>query len=178
MVSGPGYEVVHVGWLPWENVGTVFVALSTVGVIGVDLGQLEFETFAQALQTRVGVLALEDHSIAQPAVLQLHEYFLGKRKVFDLPIDYRGQTPFRQAVLKLTAEIPCGSMETYQGIAQKLGNPNAVRAVGQALAQNPIPIIVPCHRVVGSDMSMVGYSASGGIETKLALLQLEKALLL
>jgi methylated-DNA-[protein]-cysteine S-methyltransferase len=113
--------------------------------------------------------------LAKKAIDQLREYFTGNRRQFDLPIDWSQMIGFQHDVLKLTFEIPYGQTRTYGDIARKLGNPTGARAVGAAVGSNPIPIFIPCHRVVGSNGSLHGYSAPGGIETKAWLLQLEGA---
>jgi methylated-DNA-[protein]-cysteine S-methyltransferase len=113
--------------------------------------------------------------LAKKAIGQLHEYFTGNRRQFDLPIDWSQMIGFQHDVLKLTFEIPYGQTRTYGDIARKLGNPTGARAVGAAVGSNPIPIFIPCHRVVGSNGSLHGYSAPGGIETKAWMLQLEGA---
>jgi methylated-DNA-[protein]-cysteine S-methyltransferase len=110
---------------------------------------------------------------ASEAARQLEEYFAGKRKQFDVPLVLRG-TPFQMAVWKALQEIPYGETRSYKDIAAAIGRPNAVRAVGQANRANPVAIIVPCHRVVGSDGSLTGY-AGAQIHLKEKLLQLEKA---
>jgi methylated-DNA-[protein]-cysteine S-methyltransferase len=101
---------------------------------------------------------------------QLGEYFAGARKVFDLELAPHG-TDFQLAVLAALQEIPYGETRSYRDIAERLGNPKAVRAVGTANGRNPIPIIIPCHRVIGSDGSLTGFG--GGLDTKKYLLQLE-----
>ena len=101
------------------------------------------------------------------AAAQLEEYFAGERTEFDLPLAARG-TPFQQRVWSLLREIPFGETTTYGALAQALGNPRTVRAVGLANGRNPISVIVPCHRVIGADGSLVGFG--GGIERKRALL--------
>jgi methylated-DNA-[protein]-cysteine S-methyltransferase len=102
---------------------------------------------------------------------QLHEYFVGERRVFDLPLDAPG-TPFRESVWRILREIPFGATTTYAAIAARLGDPNAVRAVGSANGANPLSIVVPCHRVVGSDGALTGYA--GGMRTKARLLAHER----
>lgn len=101
---------------------------------------------------------------------QLRAYFEGRRKRFDLPLSPAG-TPFQKAVWRELARIPYGTVETYGSLAARLGS--APRAVGAACARNPIPIVVPCHRVVGADGSLGGYSGGEGLATKRALLRLE-----
>ncbi len=101
---------------------------------------------------------------------QLAEYFSGKRKDFELPLSLTG-TEFQVSVLKALQEIPYGETTSYGAIAKQIGRPKAVRAVGAANGRNPIPIIVPCHRVIGSSGDLTGFG--GGLDTKEALLRLE-----
>jgi methylated-DNA-[protein]-cysteine S-methyltransferase len=105
------------------------------------------------------------------AVEQLGEYFEGARTQFDLPLDPRGR-PFDRAVWALLAEIPYGETRSYGELARALGRPDRARAVGAANARNPLPIVLPCHRVIGSDGSLTGYG--GGLDLKRALLALER----
>lgn len=106
---------------------------------------------------------------------QLEEYFNKERTTFDLPLDPEG-TEFQKKVWKELLEIPYGSTVTYSELSSRLGDKKAIRAVGKANGQNPIPIVIPCHRVVGSNNDLVGYS--GGIERKRWLLKHEGAILL
>ena len=108
------------------------------------------------------------------AVKQLNEYFAREREVFSIPLRPAG-TPFQLRVWKALEEIPYGHTRTYLDIARALGIPAAVRAVGAANGRNPLPIFVPCHRVIGSNGSLTGYG--GGLEVKLELLRLEGVLL-
>jgi methylated-DNA-[protein]-cysteine S-methyltransferase len=101
---------------------------------------------------------------------QLHDYFSGSRKTFDYPLAPKG-TPFQLAVWNALLEIPYGDTVTYAQLAQRIGKPAAVRAVGAANGANPIPVIIPCHRVIGSNGTLTGYG--GGIERKQWLLALE-----
>lgn len=104
--------------------------------------------------------------------LQLNMYFRGFNEPFSVPIDWRCYSPFQEAVLRLTADIPYGKITTYGAMAKAAGSPKAARAVGGALHSNRTPILVPCHRVVGRDGSLTGFG--GGLEMKKALLMLEK----
>ena len=110
------------------------------------------------------------NAIVKDAVNQVEEYFKGKRSKFDLPLDLTGQTPFRTKVLRECARIPFGRVLTYANLAGKAGNPRASRAAGGAMAHNPIALIIPCHRVVGSDRGLHGFSSPGGLKTKAILL--------
>ena len=105
------------------------------------------------------------------AFSQLDEYFHGKRKEFDFPLEMRG-TEFQKKVWMALSDIPYGETRTYKEIATAVGSPKASRAVGMANNKNPIAIVVPCHRVIGSNGKLVGYA--GGLEMKTALLEIEK----
>lgn len=108
------------------------------------------------------------------AIAQLHEYFAGARETFSVPLRPAG-TPFQLSVWRALEEIPYGHTRTYRDIAEFIGRPTATRAVGAANGQNPLPIFVPCHRVIGSNGSLTGFG--GGLDVKLALLRLEGVLL-
>jgi methylated-DNA-[protein]-cysteine S-methyltransferase len=105
---------------------------------------------------------------------ELKEYFAGKRQTFDLPLDLSGAPEFHQAVWQELLKIPYGHTTSYLAIAEKLGNPKSVRAVGQASAHNPIAIIIPCHRVIAKSGDLQGYFY--GLDTKRQLLELENPL--
>ena len=119
------------------------------------------------------VVYLESHTAE--VVSQLAGYLDGIRRQFSLPIDFSRMTPFQMAVLKRTCQIPYGETLTYKDIAIQMGNENAARAVGRVEATNPIPLIIPCHRVLGSDGNLHGYAGPGGTELKAWLLKLEKS---
>ncbi|MBA2368392.1 MAG: methylated-DNA--[protein]-cysteine S-methyltransferase [Candidatus Protochlamydia sp.] len=113
----------------------------------------------------------EDDSIILETEKQLNEYFFSQRRGFDLPIETLG-TSFQQGVWKQLNQIPYGTTWSYKDIALKINNPLAVRAVGSAIGRNPISIIVPCHRVVGSNGSLTGFA--GGLDRKKFLLDIER----
>ena len=112
------------------------------------------------------------NALTDKAAGQLEEYFVGKRREFDVPLDPQG-TKFQRSVWKALLEIPYGETRSYKQIAQMVKNPKAYRAVGMANNKNPIWIVIPCHRVIGADGSLTGYG--GGLEMKQRLLELEKA---
>lgn len=116
-----------------------------------------------------------EHPVLTKTVEQLNEYFDGQRNTFDLPLVLKG-TDFQQKVWKQLQQIPYGQTITYRQLAKRLGDPQKARAVAGANGMNPIPIIIPCHRVIGADNKLTGYS--WGIERKEFLLRLEGALLL
>ena len=126
-------------------------------------------TLAQTVSPRI----LRAPGRLDQASRQLDEYFDGTRTVFDLPLDFRLATGFRRAVLAHLPAIPYGHTESYAQVAAAAGSPKAVRAVGTACARNPLPVVVPCHRVVRSDGTAGGYA--GGPDAKHALLALESA---
>jgi len=105
---------------------------------------------------------------------QLAQYFAGQRSQFDLPLKLDSGTAFQNAVWQALLAIPAGSTRTYGDLARQLGKAKAVRAIGAAVGRNPLSIIVPCHRVIGADGSLVGYA--GGLQRKTALLHLEGVL--
>jgi len=111
------------------------------------------------------------NKLTDKAAKQLEEYFEGKRRKFDVPLNPQG-TEFQRSVWRTLQEIPYGETRSYKQVAQAAGSPNACRAVGLANNKNPIWIMIPCHRVIGSDGSLTGYG--GGLEMKQKLLELEK----
>jgi methylated-DNA-[protein]-cysteine S-methyltransferase len=115
--------------------------------------------------------AARDPDALADAAAQLDEYFAGRRTLFDLPLDLAG-TPFQRRVWAALRQIPFGTTTTYTELARAVGRPDIVRAVGAAVGRTPVPIIVPCHRVIGADGSLTGYG--GGLQRKRALLDLER----
>jgi methylated-DNA-[protein]-cysteine S-methyltransferase len=109
-----------------------------------------------------------------PACQQLSEYLSGERQAFDLPIDWEILPVFQRRALEATFAVPYGKTTTYASIASQLGKPRAARAVGRAEATNPMPLVLPCHRVLGSDGKLHGYGGPGGIGMKEWLLELER----
>ncbi len=114
------------------------------------------------------------HPVLKQAREQLGDYFAGQRHQFDVPLDLRCGTAFQQSVWQALLGIPQGETISYGEVSRRIGNPAAVRAVGGAVGRNPVSIIVPCHRVMGSNGTLTGYG--GGLTRKTALLQLEGAL--
>jgi methylated-DNA-[protein]-cysteine S-methyltransferase len=114
-----------------------------------------------------------EHPVLQQAQSQLTDYFAGRRTSFDLPLDFAQGTGFQQDVWRALLKIPRGATCSYGTLSADIGKPAAVRAVGGAVGRNPLSIIVPCHRVMGGSGALTGYA--GGIERKIALLQLEGA---
>ena len=141
----------------------MFVVDSPIGPLGV--------TVAGDTVINVRFGARPGPSAGHPVAAQLTEYFAGELTGFTVPFELRGGSEFEQAVWAEIAKIPYGEMITYGAIATALGDPGAARAVGTACNHNPIPVIVPCHRVVGAGGKMVGFG--GGLDRKRKLLELE-----
>jgi methylated-DNA-[protein]-cysteine S-methyltransferase len=157
------YDVVE------SPVGDLFVAATDRGVCRISYRPEGMEdTVARTFGTRVLRVPLDE------VRRELDEYFEGRRREFDLPLDLRVAS-FNEAVLNELARVPYGRTETYGGLAAKVGRPRAARAVGTIMNRNPIPIVLPCHRVVGANGSLTGYA--GGLEVKRTLLELEGATL-
>jgi methylated-DNA-[protein]-cysteine S-methyltransferase len=155
-------------------VGRLLVAATPQGLCRITFDP-EPERELDALARRFGPRVLRSPKPLRRVRRELDEYFEGRRQEFDLPVDLRRLPEFQQTVLAELVRVPFGSVETYGGLATRIGRPRAARAVGGALNRNPVPIVVPCHRVVGSTGSLVGYG--GGLERKERLLALEGALL-
>ena len=130
------------------------------------VGEKYYPGIASEWQRDTNVIAIKS------AITQLDEYFSGKRKSFDLPLEPEG-TEFQRQVWNALTKLRFGETATYAQLAQRIGNPKAVRAVGAANGRNPISIVIPCHRVVGADGSLTGYA--GGLARKEALLRMESA---
>jgi methylated-DNA-[protein]-cysteine S-methyltransferase len=166
------HPVLYYGELATSPVGPISVALSEAGLVAVEFGEAGPE-FLEHLQRNRRAEAVRSPERAGPVLQQLEEYFAGKRGSFNVPVDLSHSTGFQRQVLQAAARVPRGGLATYAEIARHIGKPRASRAVGQALARNPVPIVIPCHRVVAADGSLTGYSGRGGIRTKARLLVLE-----
>ena len=151
-------------------VGRLLVAVSEAGVCRISFDP-EPERELDALARLHGRRVLRSAPPLDGVRRELDEYFDQRRTTFDLSVDVAGLPAFQQLVLAELARVPYGEVATYGGLAAKIGKPRAARAVGGALNRNPIPIVLPCHRVVGASGKLVGYA--GGLERKRALLTLE-----
>ncbi|MBE9479465.1 MAG: methylated-DNA--[protein]-cysteine S-methyltransferase [Chloroflexi bacterium] len=167
--------VVYYDYVPTSPIGAFFVGLSEQGVVALSFEESE-EIFLAWLQRRGRAGMVREPSKLREVVSQVLEYLEGRRNVFTLSYDLRSLTPFQRDVLTTVQEVPRGEYLTYGELARRIGRPGAARAVGRALGSNPIPILIPCHRVLAADGSLGGYSGRGGVRTKEALLRLEGAL--
>jgi methylated-DNA-[protein]-cysteine S-methyltransferase len=164
---------ISIGRLSSSPIGPLWVASSELGVVAVDWSMPQAD-FIRQLHRHFHTDVTYDEIITAGALSQLSEYLVGNRRQFDLPIELIGMTPFQVQVLQLTMDIPYGHTSTYKEIAARSRNGHAARAVGRVEATNPIPLVIPCHRVIGSDGSLHGYGGPGGIRLKAWLLKLEQ----
>jgi methylated-DNA-[protein]-cysteine S-methyltransferase len=164
------YDVV-----PSTPFGPIYIAVSAQGITDLTFDNSDKE-FRARLQKRQHYQIERSPERVREVAKQLGDYFSGQRASFDLPLDLRSMTAFQRAVLSSIQEIPAGATISYGGLARRIGKPGSARAVGRALGSNPVPIIIPCHRVLAADGSLGGYSGRGGVGTKQALLELEGAL--
>jgi methylated-DNA-[protein]-cysteine S-methyltransferase len=156
-------------------VGDLLVAVTQKGLVRVAFVDENRDRVLGQLARWISPRILESARATQDVRRELDEYFASGRTVFDLPLDRRLVQGMQRDVLAATGRIAYGSVATYGSIAKTIGRPTAARAVGRALGANPIPIVIPCHRVVGAGGSLTGYG--GGLERKELLLRLEGALL-
>jgi methylated-DNA-[protein]-cysteine S-methyltransferase len=152
-------------------IGSLLIAVTPRGLVRIAFEEEDrdevFEVLARAISPRV----LPSARLTGAARRELDEYFAGTRQRFELRVDRRLMRPSAKDVLGATAHVGFGHLATYGQIAERVGRPKAARAVGAALGSNPVPIVIPCHRIVGADGSLTGYA--GGLERKRALLELE-----
>lgn len=153
--------------------GPLWIALSERGLFAIEFEKPETSFQRIILRRSPGSSLQNDPFRTASTCQQISEYFDRKRRAYDLTIDLSGINAFQQQVLLATLAIPHGETATYTEIAAAIGHPAAARAVGRAEATNPIPIVIPCHRIIGSDGKLHGYGGPGGIELKAKLLELE-----
>jgi len=154
-------------------VGPLLLAATPQGLVRVAYGVEDHDRVLDTLSQRISPRVLRAPRRLDAAARELDEYFGGRRRVFDLPLDLSLSAGFRQLVQRHLPDIGYGQTRTYGQVAELVGNPRAVRAVGTACATNPLPVVVPCHRVLRADGAVGGYI--GGTDAKQALLRLEAA---
>ena len=170
-----GEGLLDVAYGTYESpLGSLTVMVTRRGLVRLSYPGEGLETQLQELADRVSPRILEAPERTDDVRRQLDAYFAGRRRAFDVPIDWRLVRGFAGAVLRATSRIPFGGVSSYREIAAAAGSPNAHRAAGNALGSNPVPIVVPCHRVLHAGGGLGGYT--GGLERKRYLLELEGVL--
>lgn len=154
-------------------IGRLLLASTDRGLVRVAFEAEGFDAVIGSLAATIGSRVVHAPDRLVEVEEQLTDYFAGRRRRFDLPLDHRLSSGFRAAVQRRLPEIGYGRTLTYTEVAGLVGNPTAVRAVGSACATNPLPVVIPCHRVLRSDGGLGGYL--GGLEAKRLLLELEQA---
>jgi methylated-DNA-[protein]-cysteine S-methyltransferase len=161
-----GYGVVE------SPLGPLWIAVGPKGVLAIHYGAEPSALELARIVRTYGPGILPDAKRADPVAREIDQYFAGKRRSFDVAVDLSTLTDFQRRILTATARVGFGDVSTYAKVAAKAGSEQAARAAGQALGSNPIPIVVPCHRILASDGSLGGYA--GGLEAKRRLLKLER----
>ena len=162
--------------IPNSPIGNVWIAISDKGLFEIDFDIGEDEFLANT-QKMIRARFIRDEEMVAPFLIKVKQYLSGKITVLDVEVDLRSATDFQRKVLMAALEVPRGQVATYAEIAERIGKPKAFRAVGQALRHNPIPIVIPCHRVIASDGTLGGYGGVMGSERKIKLLKLEGVML-
>jgi O-6-methylguanine DNA methyltransferase len=171
-----GKSGLYIGETGRTPIGKLWLAVSDLGLVAIESGltQAEFEAYLVKRFKRTIEVAPER---IRAAAGQLNKYLSGQQRAFTLDIDWTVLRPFQESVLRATYAIPYGETRTYKDIAERIGRPHAARAVGRAEATNPMPLVLPCHRVIGADGKLLGYGLGEGVRTKEWLLQMEGAVL-
>lgn len=170
-------EPVFIGKTSRSPLGILWVAMTERGLAAVewDQAKADFERYLMQRLKREVIHSPEATSLPR---LELTSYLRGDSRAFSFPIDWSLLRPFQRAVLEAVYAVPYGETTTYARIAEQIGRPRAYRAVGRANAANPMPLVVPCHRVIGMDGKLHGYGGGDGLKTKEWLLKLEGAALI
>jgi len=172
--AGRGLLDVAVGELD-SPIGRLLVAVTPRGLARVAFESEDRDRVLAEIARRLSPRILESAAVTGDARRELEEFFAGERTRFGVKVDRRLIQGIARDVLRATSKIPYGELSTYGGVARQIGRPTAARAVGRALGSNPIPVVIPCHRVIGAGGALTGYA--GGLDRKVALLELEGSLL-
>jgi len=172
--AGRGLLDVAVGEVD-SPIGRLLVAVTPRGLARVAFEDEDRDRVLAELASRLSPRILESAAVTDDARRELEEFFAGERTRFGVKVDRRLIRGIARDVLRATSKIPYGELSTYGGVAKQIGRPAAARAVGRALGSNPIPVVIPCHRVIGAGGALTGYA--GGLDRKVALLELEGSLL-
>jgi O-6-methylguanine DNA methyltransferase len=171
LVSG----LIYLGELNGTILGDFRLAASDLGLVAIEWASAQPEL--DAYLARLKRTLQPNQKKLAPYAKELREYFGAKRQTFTIPIDWSLFTPFQREALQAVFRIPYGETRTYAEIAKEIDRPHAYRAVGAANAMNPMPIIIPCHRVIGMDGKLHGYGGGEGLKTKEWLLKMEGAVM-
>lgn len=174
MARTTSLQPLFTGQLPGTPLGDLWLAVSTQGLAAVDWFDSEL-AFQEYLTKRFKRPLERKPALLEQVADQLERFLQGSLKVFSLPVDWSLLRPFQQSVLRATFAIPYGETRTYGQLAAEIGRPTAARAVGRAEATNPMPLVIPCHRVIGADGKLHGYGGGQGLPTKEWLLKMEGA---
>src|SRR3972149_305558 len=166
---------IYVGEVNGTPLGDLRLAASDFGLVAVEWAesQSEFDAYLNRLKR----LIQPDRRRIAPYAKELGEYLEGRRRAFTIPIDWTLFRPFQREALQAVFRIPYGETRTYSEIAEQINRPHAYRAVGRANATNPMPLVIPCHRVIGTDGKLHGYGGGEGLKTKEWLLKREGAVI-
>ncbi len=166
---------IYLGELNNTPLGDLRIAVSALGLVAVEWAdsQPELENYLFRLKSNVE----RNQKMILPYAKELTEYLKGKLQNFTFAIDWAVLKPFQLKTLQAVYAIPYGKTQTYTDVAMQIGHPNAYRAVGRANATNPMPLVIPCHRVIGTDGKLHGYGGGDGLPTKEWLLKLEGAVI-
>jgi len=166
---------IYIGELNHTSIGDLRLATSDLGLVAIEWAdsQPQFEAYLNRLKRSVQ----PDVKKLKPYLKELAEYLEGKRHAFTIPIDWTLLRPFQREALQAVFRIPYGETRTYSEIAIEINRPNAYRAVGRANATNPMPLVIPCHRLIGTDGKLHGYGGGEGLKTKEWLLKMEGAVI-
>jgi methylated-DNA-[protein]-cysteine S-methyltransferase len=166
---------IYLGGLNDTALGDFRLAASDFGLLAVEWAdsQPQFDAYIRKFKRH----AQPNAAKIKPYARELGEYIKGKRREFTFPIDWNSLQPFQRSALQAVFAIPYGETRAYAEIAAQIGHPNAYRAVGRANATNPMPLVIPCHRVIGADGKLRGYGGGNGLPTKEWLLKMEGAVI-
>jgi methylated-DNA-[protein]-cysteine S-methyltransferase len=168
-------RVIFFGGLRAPRFRTIWIAASVEGLVAIELGGSR-QDFVTGLIRRTHARVRFAPGRVRPVANQIRQYLAGRRRAFAIRIDWSAiPGAFQRRALSAVLSIPYGHTVSYKTIAAQIGRPQAVRAVGRANATNPVPLVIPCHRVVGADGSLRGYGGAGGVVTKAWLIDMEAA---
>ncbi len=164
---------IYLGELNSTPLGDLRLAASDLGLLAIEWADSQPEL--DSILHRLGRPVEMNGAKLKPYAKEVLEFLNGKRRNFSFPVDWDSLKPFQRKSLQAVCRIPYGETRTYQDIAVEIGHPLAFRAVGSANATNPMPLVIPCHRVIGTDGKLHGYGGGDGIPTKEWLLKMEGA---